>query len=94
MVRVKLSLDFMKGDGLDYLRGSKNMKQTPSTRHLGKRFRELLKERGLTPSEVAEKCKQSDAWVCSLYQSQNWESSTIYKIADALQIEPAELLPR
>lgn len=63
-------------------------------RHMGQHFRQLMAERHLTQAEVAEKCDMTKQWVFEMCKSEMWLCSNVYRIADALQIDPRELLPR
>lgn len=63
-------------------------------KHMGKQLETLLKKQGITKSELGRKCKMSKQWVNEICHSESWLVSTVMRISKALDVNPAELLPK
>ena len=64
---------------------------------IGNNIRALRKEKGLTQIELAQKAGINHSIISRIEYSQPPKScslATLFRIADALEIEPADLIPR
>lgn len=63
-------------------------------RHMGKQLEALLAKKGVTKSELGRRCGMSKQWVHEVCRSDNWMTSTVMRVAKALAVDPADLLPK
>lgn len=62
------------------------------SKSLGKKIRQIREARGLTQSELAERCELSDNFIGLLERGENSPSIfTLEKLARALNVSPSEL---
>lgn len=59
----------------------------------GQRFRAVREAQGMTAADVAAKVRRSRQWVAALDDADSVTLRTLYRLADALGVEPRELLP-